>query len=127
MFSHFLVFEIVIFGYLLIIIMLPIVHEFLRRQNNREFTRRRRNIRRDFNVHNVPDERFKELFRFNKEMFFHLCVLLEPHIPECRYRNRDVSIQQKILVALRLYATGCYQRSIGGDFNFAVSQTSVHR
>lgn len=110
--------------------MLPIANEILqhrRQQANREFVLCRKNLRHELNINNIPENRFKELFRINKEMFAELCQLLTPHVPEPKYLNRDVTLPQKLLVALRFYATGCYQRSIGEDFNLAVAQTSVHR
>lgn len=58
-------------------------------------------------------------------MFAELYGLLAPHVPEPRYLERDITVTQKILVVLRFYATGCYQRSVDEDFNLAV--TSVYR
>ena len=108
--------------------MLPIFNEVIRRrQENVRFTRRRKQLRAEFNIENIPEARFIELFRINKAMFDELQRLLTPHIPEPRYINRDVLVSVKVLVALRFYATGSYQRCIGEDFNLSISQTSVHR
>lgn len=108
--------------------MLPIFNEVIRRRrDNRFYRQRRRILRHEFSIENIPDQRFLELFRIDKAMFGELCRLLAPHIPQPRYIHRDISLEQKVLVALRFYATGCYQRSIGEDFNLAVSQTVVHR
>lgn len=52
--------------------------------------------------------------------------MLQPHLHQPT-RNHGISIQIMVLTALRFYATGSYQRSIGQDFNFGLSQTSVHR
>lgn len=107
--------------------MLPIVHEMRRLHENLQFKRHRRRLRREFNVGQIPDARFKELFRISKEMYAELCDFLMPYVPEPRYANRDIDLAMKLLVTLRFYATGAYQRTIGGDFTLGVSQTSVHR
>lgn len=107
--------------------MLPIINEIRRHHENKQFGRRRRQLWKDFDLDAIPEARFQELFRVNKRLFKNLLDLLAPHIGEPRYRVRDISLAQKLLVAVRFYATGAYQRTVGGDFNLGVSQTSVHR
>lgn len=110
--------------------MLPIFREVAHQEENRitnlSLRRKRNRIRSELNLNELSEHRFKELFRVNKALFAFLCDELTPHLGQPRYRT-GVTPQQKILVALRFYATGCYQRSIGGDFYLGVSQTSVHR
>lgn len=96
------------------------------REINRALRARRRRVRDELNINILSDCRFIELFRINKPMFELLCDRLAPHLREPRYRT-GVTAKQKILVALRFYASGCYQRSVGEDFHLGVSQTSAHR
>lgn len=106
--------------------MLPVVDHFLRERQNIEFRRKRRLCRDNFDLNNISDNRFRELFRLSKALFYELCNRLRPHLHHPTHRDK-VCVEQKILVALRFYATGGYQRSVGEDFNMAVSQTSAHR
>lgn len=108
--------------------MLPVVNELIRQRQNRLFKTRRREYRENFDINILSDNRFIELFRVNKDLFFHIENLLTPFMHAPRYINSDaVPVRQKLLCALRFYATGCYQRSIGEDFNLSVSQTSISR
>lgn len=43
-----------------------------------------------------------------------------------RLLRKGITLESKFFSALRLYATGSYQRCIGQDFNAGMSQTSVH-
>lgn len=110
--------------------MLPIFYEILRQEDRRRensiFRRRRRSLRNQFNVEDIPEARFIELFRVSKTIYGDLCEMLTPHLRSPRYRS-GVSVEVKILVALSFYATGAYQRSIGEDFNLSISQTAVQR
>lgn len=106
--------------------MLPIFDRMLRREANLPLRRQRRRNRDEFNIENITDARFRELFRVNKALFGELCRLISPYLPIPQHRDK-VSAETKILAAIYFYATGGYQRRIGGDFNLSVSQTSVHR
>lgn len=110
--------------------MLPVQRElYRRRRENREHVLLRRNMRnlRDASdPFGLPDVRFVELFRLNKDLvrylFQNLRGAMEPSI-----RNSRIVYQQRILICLRFLATGSYQRSIGHDFNLSVSQPVVSR
>lgn len=91
-----------------------------------DLIRERRLLRERSNVFNIPDARFIELFRLNKIASQNLIQVIRPHLLQ-RQRHHAISIDIKVLTALRFYATGCYQRSVGQDFNLGLSQTSVHR
>lgn len=110
--------------------MLPIVNEVLRRrinqQRNYELRKKRVKVRQNFDLSVLSEERFIELFRLNKTLFRQFVNILRPYLRQRKYIT-GVTVDQKILTALRFYATGCYQRSIGEDFNLGVSQTCVHR
>lgn len=111
--------------------MLPIVDNFIRihrrREENQALRNERRLIReqsRPFN--DIPDDRFVQLYRLNKAAAHELVNHLLPFLRESRYIN-SVPPELKIFTALRFYATGSYQRSVGRDFNIGLSQTVVHR
>lgn len=98
-----------------------------RRQDmNNRLKNKRKSIRSTFSMDTLSEERFMELFRLNKALFYQIENELRPFIEESRYNDR-VTLRQKLLAALRFYATGSYQRGIGEDFNLGLSQTSVHR
>ncbi|KAK4882434.1 hypothetical protein RN001_005753 [Aquatica leii] len=67
-----------------------------------------------------------ELFRLNKVTTRWLINQIQPFTHE-PVKSFGVTTEIKVLCALRFYATGCYQRSIGQDFNCGLSQSSVHR
>ncbi|KAJ8912701.1 hypothetical protein NQ315_012255 [Exocentrus adspersus] len=110
--------------------MLPIVNEIIRqrerRTQNERLRRERRLLRDRSDPYNLPDDRFIELFRLNKAGTHELEDLIRPHLQRSRYSN-SVPGRIKLFAALRFYATGSYQRSIGSHFNFGISQTVVHR
>lgn len=70
--------------------------------------------------------RFIEVFRLSKEVTRRLIESLTPHL-YVRTRDHGIPTEIIVLTALRFFATGCYQRSVGQDFNCDLSQTSVHR
>jgi hypothetical protein len=107
--------------------MLPFVVRYIeRREENVRFIRHRRVIRDNSEPFSIPERRFIELFRLNKNLARELINMLEPYINHPT-RNHGISVEIAVLTALRFYATGSYQRCLGQDFNFALSQTSVHR
>ncbi|KAG5863657.1 hypothetical protein JTB14_024337 [Gonioctena quinquepunctata] len=108
--------------------MLPVFADRFRRVNRRmenlRLLRIRARIRRENNAFDLPERRFIELFRLNKDLVRQLLALVRPHLPE-HGLERGISIENYVLVALRFYATGSYQRSLGQDFNFGMSQSSI--
>lgn len=108
--------------------MLPVFADRIRRANRRiinlRLLRKRARIRQQNNAFDLPERRFIELFRLNKDLARELITLLRPHLPE-RILGRGITIENSVLAALRFYATGCYQRSLGQDFNFGMSQSSI--
>ncbi|KAJ8964064.1 hypothetical protein NQ314_005147 [Rhamnusium bicolor] len=106
--------------------MLPIFHQLLRRQRNNRLRRQREEMRSECDPFDLPDNRFKELFRLNKELVRGLIQLLHPCLEQPSLR-RGITVDAKIFCALRFYATGSYQRSCGEEWNLGFSQTSVHR
>lgn len=108
--------------------MLPIFAERargeLRRVENLRLLRQRARIRRESNAFDLPDRRFIELFRLNKDLAQQLINLIRPHLP-ARVRQRGITPENMVLATLRFYATGSYQRSVGQDFNLGLSQPSI--
>lgn len=109
--------------------MLPIFHNILleaNAENNRRLVLYRRQLRDHSNPFAMPERRFIELFRLTIRLVHFLVDLLTPHLA-VNVRRTKVPKEIRILVTLRFYATGGYQRSIGEDFNFGLSQTCAHR
>lgn len=88
--------------------------------------RQRRNLRDSSDAFSLPDERFIDLFRLDKNLTRRLMELVGPHLHQRQIRS-GISTEIKVLTALRFYATGGYQRSVGQDYHFGLSQPSVHR
>lgn len=97
-----------------------------RRLANVRLLRERIRMRRESAPFDLPDRRFTEIFRLNKNMVRALIDMIHPHFHQ-RYLVRGITVEMAVLVTLRYYATGAYQRSVGQDFNFPLSQTSIHR
>lgn len=121
--------------FFLLSVMLPIFRDRIRMQYRRllnlPLIQQRARIRRESNAFNLTNNRFIELFRLNKDLARELMELIRPHFPHPPLNNRGrgskVTIEIAVLATLRFYATGTYQRSLGQDFNFGISQTSASR
>lgn len=114
--------------------MLPLFAERLRRNHRRQLNlpliQQRARVRRESNAFHLSDSRFVELFRLNKELVRQLMDLITPHFPQQplnRGRGSKVTLEIAVLATLRFYATGAYQRSLGQDFNFGISQASASK
>lgn len=71
------------------------------------------------------DVQFKIRFRLDKQTVLHLCSLFGENIQPLTRRNRAIQAVDQLLIALRFFATGSYQRVIGDIFH--VEQSTVHR
>jgi len=109
--------------------MLPIValihRNNRRRRENRALIQMRRTIRETYDPFKLPDARFIELFRLSKPLAQELIDMLKPHLHRPS-TVKGIQQDQKVLVALRFYATGSYQRGLGEEYNFGISQSAVH-
>lgn len=74
----------------------------------------------------TTDEHFVELYRFPKHLCMELIDELKPFL-NTTARSNAISCHVKILCALRFFATGSFQRSVGQDTLSSLSQTSVSR
>ncbi|KAJ8915693.1 hypothetical protein NQ315_000627 [Exocentrus adspersus] len=108
--------------------MLPIFDNLLglRARQNQDLRRERRILRENSDPFDLPENRFIELYRLNKDSVHNLIRMLRPHLHTPAYAW-GITCEAKIFTALRFYATGCYQRAIGEQYQLGLSQTSVHR
>lgn len=74
----------------------------------------------------TTDEHFIELYRFPKSLCLELIDELIPFLPNSS-RKHAIPSHLIALSALRFFATGSFQRSVGQDSLSALSQTSVSR
>lgn len=109
--------------------MLPIVRVIHQRQERRRRNQRliaiRRNMRDTSSPFELPNRRFTEIFRLDKENVRNFIQLLTPHLIPTRNLT-GITPEKKIFLALRFFATGTYQRCLGEQYNFGMSQSSVH-
>lgn len=96
----------------------------------------------------ISDREFINTFRLSKNMARELINELAPYLPEARrksalsaetrvsiinyfysigylYKNITIYCIAQVLVALRFFAQGSYQQSVGNDINLNVCQKSV--
>lgn len=93
---------------------------------NRELRIAKRVMRDQSDPFHLPDSRFRELFRLNKDLVANIFAELVPHMQD-NIRNTKIVKQTRILIALRFFSTGAYQRSIGEEYLLAVSQQTTSR
>ncbi|KAJ8926658.1 hypothetical protein NQ314_020960 [Rhamnusium bicolor] len=74
----------------------------------------------------LQEHQFVKLYRLTKEAASNLIDTLQPHM-QAPSRLSDLSIERKVLTALRFFGSGSYQSDIGCHVNHAVSQASVSR
>ncbi|CAG5049906.1 unnamed protein product [Parnassius apollo] len=92
--------------------------------NETPFGSRRNDIKLDaFNKYD--DKEFRARFRVSKGTVLHLDSVFGSKIKPLTKRNRSLQSVDHILITLRYYATGSYQRVIGDIFH--IEQPSVHR
>ncbi|XP_017467033.1 PREDICTED: uncharacterized protein LOC108359615 [Rhagoletis zephyria] len=94
------------------------------RDNLRVLRRRLRDDQNPFEI--TIDEHFIDLYRLPKALGLELINELMPFMPNSQ-RRHAVPSHVIILSALRFFATGSFQRSVGQDSLSALSQTSVSR
>ncbi|KAH7973693.1 hypothetical protein HPB49_004015 [Dermacentor silvarum] len=82
----------------------------------------RRRIFRDA-FEELTEEEFRGHFRLSKSTVWWLCEQLEDAIGGLR--TGGITTQERVLCALRLFATGSFQRSIGSEEFICMGQTSV--
>ncbi|XP_024873458.1 putative nuclease HARBI1 [Temnothorax curvispinosus] len=73
----------------------------------------------------LTDVEFRELYRLTPELLNDLIDVLAPHLMHTRITG--LSVEKQVLSAIRLYATGCYQRPVGEQWGISMSQPSISR
>ncbi|XP_023230978.1 putative nuclease HARBI1 [Centruroides sculpturatus] len=92
----------------------------------RRCLRRQRIFRPRVDAFVLHEEHFRRLFRLSKEVASNLINTLRPTLKE-QTRRSALSVQTRILAAVRFFACGSYQLGIGQDFTLSISQKSVSR
>ncbi|KAI5631290.1 DDE superfamily endonuclease domain-containing protein [Phthorimaea operculella] len=72
----------------------------------------------------LQEPNFIETYRLTKDLARSLCEELKPVMPECS-KTVEVSVESKVLAALAYFATGKYQKTIGGKSDPAISSYFV--
>lgn len=80
--------------------------------------RRRRVFRPRIDAFYIYDDvDFKMRFRFNKNTVLHILERIGQNLTPPTSRNHSIDARTQLLVALRYYATGSFQMTIGDTFN----------
>ncbi|XP_059384602.1 putative nuclease HARBI1 [Carassius carassius] len=66
-----------------------------------------------------------ERYRFSREGIAYICRLLSPHIANSTRRNKALTVQQTVCIALRFFASGTFLYTVGDAEN--ISKASVCR
>ena len=83
--------------------------------------RRVRHLRDSFNLlEEYDDEAFRLRFRLRKDSVSDLVKILEKGLEHQTRRGLPLTPMQQVLIALRFYATGTFQRVIGDLFGVSV-------
>lgn len=95
------------------------------RENQRKLPKPRVFRDRTQPLDSFDDEQLVTRYRLNRECIINLCDLLCDDLERCTQRSGALSVTTQLLVALRYFATGSFQR-VDGDLH-GVSQSSVSR
>lgn len=107
--------------------MILIIDEEISRRVRLTLTREENRFLRDrSDPFNLTDERFIDVFRLSKHLVHVLFDELKPFMDNY-WRNTRTPFEQRILITLRFFASGNYQRGIGQEYLLAVSQPMVSR
>ncbi|CAK1601333.1 unnamed protein product [Parnassius mnemosyne] len=106
---------------------LPVI---ILRRNRALQLKQRRNERRMMRymdkAFSMSDDELRANYRVDKDFIEEIINELKPYM-QCPKRRSDISPKYKILVALYFYATGSYQRLVGGTYGTLMSQQSASR
>ncbi|OWR53452.1 putative nuclease HARBI1 like protein [Danaus plexippus plexippus] len=72
----------------------------------------------------LSDAAFLDMYRLSKDLARNLCEELKPVMPDS-IKSIEFSVESKVLAALSFYATGKYQKSIGGRSDPSITQYFV--
>ncbi|XP_037529156.1 putative nuclease HARBI1 [Rhipicephalus sanguineus] len=85
--------------------------------------RRRRQQREPDDAFDMTDDEFRRHFRLSKETVRWLCGQLAEELEGVRATR--LSVEQKVLCALRFFATGSFQGSVGSETTIHMAQSTV--
>ncbi|XP_018569895.1 putative nuclease HARBI1 [Anoplophora glabripennis] len=74
----------------------------------------------------LSDGQFRNMFRLSKDLVRYFIESIEPYMRP-KLRATDLSVTNRVLVALRFFASGSYQLDIGSNTFLRISQPSVSR
>lgn len=94
------------------------------RRSYRGFLRKNRDENDSFI--SLSDRHFKRAFRLTKAICRHFITLLRPFMVE-RVQKHGLTINTRVMCALRFFAHGCYQYPVGNDPFVSLSPASVSR
>nr|XP_013189805.1 unnamed protein product [Amyelois transitella] len=90
-----------------------------------QLRQKRRACRSSFNpLWDISEVEFRNRYRLSKEAFLFLCEELK-HLTTLK-KTLQISLQEKVLVALFFYATGSYQRPVGVAKSLCQKMCSVY-
>ncbi|XP_037296239.1 putative nuclease HARBI1 isoform X1 [Manduca sexta] len=108
---------------------LAIMYHIIRKSHVSELKQRRndrRMMRYTDRAFSMCENEFIANYRVSKNLFQEIYQNLKAFMPTPK-RKSDISPKFKILVALSFYATGSYQKLVGGTYGTLMSQQSVSR
>ena len=73
----------------------------------------------------LNDEEFRQRFRMTRSMFFELVNSVQFYLKYDTKRNHALTAAQWLMIALRFFASGSFQKVIGGTFH--VNKSTVCR
>ena len=96
-------------------------HRQLREYANRRNIRQIRRLRDRFNpLEEYDGEQFRLRFRFRKDSVFDPVKILDKDLQHQSRRGLPLTPMQQVLIALRFYANGTFERVIGDLFGVSV-------
>ncbi|XP_035446852.1 putative nuclease HARBI1 [Spodoptera frugiperda] len=78
----------------------------------------------DCDPFDLNEPSFIETYRLSKDLARNLCEELKPVMPDST-KSIEFSVESKVMAALAFYATGKYQKSIGGKSDPSITQYFV--
>ncbi|XP_022822954.1 putative nuclease HARBI1 isoform X2 [Spodoptera litura] len=108
---------------------LVVMYSVLRNSHKKQLKQRRnerRLMRYMDKAFSMNEVEFQANYRVTKDLFGELYDNIKPFLPAHKRKN-DISPKYKVLVALSFYATGSYQKLVGGTYGTLMSQQSVSR
>lgn len=75
----------------------------------------------------LPENVFKTYFRISKRVAYILCEELRSELEPQATQRTVISVELKVLCALRFFACGSYQQSVANEYCLKVSQPTASR